>query len=37
VLGMQDGLALIESLPDASALLISKDLQMVRSSKFPIG
>lgn len=37
VLGTQDGLALIESLPDASALLISKDLQMVRSSKFPIG
>lgn len=37
VLGMQDGLALIENLPDASALLISKDLQMVRSSKFPIG
>jgi thiamine biosynthesis lipoprotein len=37
VLGMQDGLALMESLPNASALLISKDLQMVRSSKFPIG
>lgn len=37
VLGVQDGLALIENIPDASALLVSKDLQIYRSGKFPIG
>ena len=37
VLGVQDGLALVENLPDASALLISKDMHIYRSSKFPVG
>jgi thiamine biosynthesis lipoprotein len=37
VLGVQEGLALIERLPETAALLISKDLQMYRSSKFPAG
>lgn len=37
VLGVQDGLALVENLPEASALLISKDLHIYRSSKFPVG
>ncbi|MCX6078275.1 MAG: FAD:protein FMN transferase [Chloroflexi bacterium] len=35
VLGAQEGLALIERLPEMAALLISKDLQIYRSSKFP--
>ncbi len=37
VLGAQEGLALIETLPETAALLISKDLQIYRSSKFPAG
>jgi thiamine biosynthesis lipoprotein len=36
-LGVQDGLALIEQLPDAAAFLITKDLEMVRSRRFPLG
>jgi thiamine biosynthesis lipoprotein len=36
VMGLQDGLALIENLPNTSALLISKDLQLHRSSNFPV-
>ncbi|MEI7849101.1 MAG: FAD:protein FMN transferase, partial [Chloroflexota bacterium] len=37
VLGAHEGLALIERLPETAALLISKDLQIYRSSKFPAG
>ena len=35
VLGVEDGLALVEKLPGVAALLVTKDLQIFRSSKFP--
>ena len=35
VLGAKAGLALIESLPTTAVLLVSKDMQIYRSSKFP--
>ena len=37
VLGVQDGLELIESLPDTAALLVTKDLKIHRSNAFPTG
>jgi thiamine biosynthesis lipoprotein len=37
VLGVQDGLALIEKLPNTAALLVTKDLQIYRSPNFPAG
>lgn len=37
VLGVQAGLELIESQPQTAALLITKDLQIHRSSRFPVG
>ena len=37
VLGVTDGLALIENLPGTAALLVTKDLQVFRSSRFPGG
>jgi FAD:protein FMN transferase len=35
VLGIKDALSLLEALPAASALLITKDLELIRSSRFP--
>jgi len=37
VLGAQDGLALIEKLSDVDALVVTKDLNIYRSSAFPTG
>lgn len=37
VLGVREGLALIESLPNTAALLVSKDLHIHRSNQFPVG
>ncbi|MBE0672479.1 MAG: FAD:protein FMN transferase [Anaerolineales bacterium] len=37
VLGVADGLALIEKLPDTAALIVTKDLKIYRSVNFPIG
>lgn len=37
VLGVQAGLELIERLPQAAALFITKNLQIHRSSRFPVG
>ena len=37
VLGVEDGLALIEKLPDTAALLVTKNLQIYLSPNFPRG
>lgn len=37
VLGVQDGLALIEQLPDTAALMVTKDIKVYRSNRFPTG
>jgi thiamine biosynthesis lipoprotein len=36
VLGVQDGLKLIEQLPGTAALLVTKDLHIYRSNSFPV-
>jgi len=37
VLGVRDGLALIEQLPGTAALMVSKDLKVYKSNNFPMG
>lgn len=37
VLGVQDGLALIEQLPNTAALMVTKNIKVYRSSTFPTG
>jgi thiamine biosynthesis lipoprotein len=36
VLGVEDGLKLIETLPGTSALLVAKDLTLYCSNRFPV-
>lgn len=36
VLGVQDGLEMIKRIPETAALLITKDLKIYRSSRFPL-
>jgi FAD:protein FMN transferase len=36
VLGVQDGLAMIEQIPNAAAMLVAKDLKIYRSNRFPL-
>jgi FAD:protein FMN transferase len=36
VLGIQDGLAMIEQIPNAAAMLVAKDLKIYLSNRFPV-